>query len=124
MTEADFKSIWDHADIDDTRWSNIGTRMAEILNFWINEDATSQITSTAVTPILEQLSEEGFRRIKMASKEDKFVDPYNFIMSQIASVMATVIQENFFILTKIQKILGKRKIELVRKTLPSSTSDW
>ena len=49
MTEADFKSIWDHADIDDTRWSNIGTRMAEILNFWVNDDAkstrTTEITS-------------------------------------------------------------------------------
>ena len=57
MTEVDTESIWDTA-LDTTRFGKIGIRIAEQLNFWVNEDATSQVTSTAIIPILEQLSEE------------------------------------------------------------------
>jgi hypothetical protein len=57
MTEADVESIWD-TTWDTTRFGNIGVRIAEILNFLVNEDATSQVTDTSVTPILEQISEE------------------------------------------------------------------
>ena len=124
MDETEFKSIWAHADVDDTRWTNVGVRMAEIINLWVNDDATAQVTNTAVTPILEQISEEAFRRIKMASKEEKYSDINSFIDSKVASVMTTVLLENDVILRKVKSILGHNKIELVSRSLPSSTTSW
>ena len=67
MTEADTESIWD-TTLDTTRFGKIGVRIAEILNFWINGDATSQVTDTGVTPILEQLSEECLVELIAAAK--------------------------------------------------------
>jgi hypothetical protein len=111
MTEADTESIWDLGDFDTTRFGKIGVRMAAILNFYITGDATSQITNTAVTPILVQISEEAFRRLVQSSKGSKFNNPWDFIASNTTSVMSQVIEENKKILQMISdKLYGRMEI--------------
>lgn len=107
MTEADTESIWD-TSLDTTRFGKVGVRMAEILNFYINGDATSQITNTAVTPICEQLSEEGLLRLIAAAKENAVTDPWLFIQSNVINVMKDLIQENWLIIERMREILTKR----------------
>jgi len=106
MTEADTESIWS-ATLDTTQFGKIGVRLAEILNFYINGDATSNITNTGVTPILEQLSEEGLMRLLAAAKIDKMVNPWDFIQSKVVNIMRDLIQENWLIIERIREILTK-----------------
>lgn len=115
MTEADTESIWD-TSLDTTRFGKIGVRMAEILNFWINDDATSQVTDGAYTPILEQLSEEGLVRLIAASKENAVTDPWNFIQANVSNVMSQLIEENYLILDRIRKAINGR-MEIVTREL-------
>ena len=56
MTEADVESIWDTTWVT-ARFNLINVRIAEILNFLVNDDATVQVVSTACTPIMEQISD-------------------------------------------------------------------
>lgn len=123
MTEADTESIWD-TSLDTTRFGNIGVRIAEQLNFWVNDDATSQVTNTAVTPILEQISEEILMELIAASKVEKTVQPWEFIQANVVRMSWRILKNYGIILEKIRRVLGNSKIELVRKTLPSSTSNW
>jgi hypothetical protein len=123
MTEADTESIWD-ATLDTDRFGKIGVRIAEILNFWVNDSATSQVTNTAVTPIMEQLSEEILFDLINAAKVNKYVDVWQFIQMNVTRIATKAIRDNRILLEKAKKILGQSKIELVRKTLPSSTSKW
>ena len=114
MTEADFKSIWDHPDVDDTRWSNVGVRIAEILNFHITGDATSQITNTAVTPMLEQLSEEIFLELVAAAKIAAVTNPWDFIQSRVVNITSKKIRENKQILQDIRdKLYGRFEMRTV-----------
>ena len=123
MTEVDTESIWDTA-LDTTRFGKIGIRIAEQLNFWVNEDATSQVTSTAIIPILEQLSEEILMDLIAASKLSAVTNPWDFVQSNVARVSTRILANYGPTLKRIQKILGKSGMELVRKTLPSSTTSW
>lgn len=123
MTELDTESIWD-VSLDTARFGKIGIRIAEQLNFWVNEDATSQVTSTAVIPIMEQLSEEILLDLITAAKAYSPTQPWDFIQANVIRVSQRILRNYSILLIKIQKILGTRKIELVRKTLPSSTTNW
>ena len=123
MTEVDTESIWDTA-LDTTRFGKIGIRIAEQLNFWVNEDATSQVTSTAIIPILEQLSEEILMDLIASSKLSAVTNPWDFVQSNVARVSTRILANYGPTLKRIQKILNKSGMELVRKTLPSSTTSW
>ncbi len=78
MTEADYEGIWDTA-FETARFALVGVRIAEFINFKINRDATSQITNTAYTPILEHFSEEVCILLNAAAKIEKTVQPWTFI---------------------------------------------
>ena len=121
MTEADVESIWDTA-WDTTRFGKIGVRIAEILNFLVNGDATSQVTSTACTPVLEQISEEILLELADAAKANAVTNPWDFIQANISKIDWAFYDT--YLLHKVRQKLGKTKIELVRKTIPSSKTSW
>lgn len=117
MTEADTESIWD-TTLDTTRFGKIGVRIAEILNFWVNDDATDQVDNTAVTPILKQLSEEILFDLIAAAKINAVTNPWDFIQSNVVRISQRILQNYDKILTKIRKIENKEKsIEIVRRIL-------
>ena len=118
MTEADVESIWDTA-WDTTRFGNIGVRIAEILNFLVNDDATSQVTDTSVTPILEHISEEILLELKMAAKASNFNNPWDFIAANVSKIDWKYYDG--YLLEKVRKKLGTSKIEMVSRRLPSKT---
>ena len=121
MTEADVESIWSTTWVT-ARFNLVNVRIAEVLNFLVNGDATSQVTSTACTPIMEQVSEEILFELANSAKANKFSDIWGFIQANI-SKMSWKYYDNY-LLKKVRQKLGNTKIELVRKTLPSSTSGW
>ena len=123
MTEADTESIWSVA-LDTTRFGKIGVRIAEQLNFWVNDSATTQVTNTAVTPILEQLSEEILIDLISSAKSYAVEKPWDFIQANVARVSTRILSSYNIILKKIKEILETRKIELTRVGLPSSTTNW
>lgn len=123
MTIGDTQSIWS-VSLDATRFGNIGVRIAEQLNFWVNDDSTSQVVNTAVTPIMEQLSEEILLDLITAAKAYSPTQPWDFIQANVIRVSSRILSNYKIILKKIKNILGTEKIELVRRTLPSSTSNW
>jgi len=118
MTEADVESIWDTA-WDTTRFGNIGVRIAEILNFLVNDDATSQVTDTSVTPIMEHISEEILLELKMAAKASNFNNPWDFIAANVSKIDWKYYDG--YLLEKVRKKLGTSKIEMVSRRLPSKT---
>lgn len=117
MTEADTESIWD-TSLDTTRFDKAGVRIAEQLNFWVNDDSTSQVTNGAVTPILEQLSEEILFDLYSSAKIEKPVNPWDFVQTNVVRVSWRILRNYDKLLDKIKKILGRDKsIEIVRRTL-------
>ncbi|MCP4585304.1 hypothetical protein [Pseudoalteromonas sp.] len=123
MTKADTESIWD-TSLDTTRFGKIGVRIAEQLNFWCNDNATSQVTNTAVTPVLEQISEEILLELIATAKIEQLVNPWTFVQANVVRITWRILENYGYILKKIQRILGNSGMELVRKTLPSSTTGW
>ena len=120
MTEVDTESIWD-ASFDTTRFGKIGIRIAEQLNFWVNDNATTQVTNVAVTPILEQLSEEILLDLIQASKSYAVEKPWDFIQANVQRVSLRILRNYDDILKKIGNILGSTKMELVTSRLPQTT---
>jgi len=120
MTEADTESIWDVA-LTTARFAKIGVRIAEQLNFWVNDDSTTQVTNTAVTPVLEQLSEEILLDLITAAKAYSPTQPWDFIQANVIRVSRRILANYGPILLKIQKIEGKKySIKYSNKlTLPS-----
>ena len=115
MTEADVESIWDTTWVT-ARFNLINVRIAEILNFLVNDDATVQVVSTACTPIMEQISEEILFELANSEKANKFSDIWGFIQANI-SKMSWKYYDNY-LLEKVRKILGRSKsIEIVTRTL-------
>lgn len=109
MTEADTESIWDVA-LTTARFGKIGIRIAEQLNFWVNGDSTSQVTSTAVLPQMEQLSEEILLDLIQASKSYSVTEPWNFIQANVVRVSQRILANYGLILKKIRIKLGKQYI--------------
>ena len=117
MTEADTESIWS-TTLDTTRFGNIGVRIAEILNFEVNDDCTSQVTNTAVTPILEQISEEILIDLIAGSQGTDVVVPWDFINANFGNSVTKILRRWFLILKKVKKVLNRYKsIEIVTREL-------
>ncbi len=123
MTKEDTESIWDAA-FDTTRFGKINIRIAEQLNFWVNDDSTIQVTNAAVTPQLEQLSEEILLDIVQSSKSYAVEKPWDFIQALVSRVSTRILANYDPLLKKISKILGNTGIELTVSHLPSSKSNW
>ena len=121
MTEADVESIWDTTWVT-ARFDKIGVRIAEFLNFLVTADATSQVTDTAVTPILEQISEEILLELWMAAQAKGTNNPWNYISANVSKIDWEYYDT--YILKRVREKLGYEKMELVRKTLPSSGDSW
>ena len=118
MTEADVESIWD-TTWDTTRFGKIGVRIAEMLNFLVNGDATSQVTNTAVTPILEQISEEILLDLKLAAQANAITVPWDFIQANVSKIDWRYYDN--YLLQKVREKLGKTKLEVVSIDLPTTT---
>jgi len=118
MTETDVESIWNGA-WDTTRFDDINLRIGEILNFLVNGDATSQVTSTACTPILEQISEEILLELNMASKATGVTKPWDFIVANISKIDWKFYDT--YLLKKVREKLGQTTIEMVTRRLPTTT---
>ena len=119
MTELDVESIWD-TKWDTARFDKINVRLAEIINFLVNGNATSQVTNTAVTPILEQISEEILLDLKLAAQANAITVPWDFIQANISKIDWRFYDT--YLLKKVRNVEGHEKIELVRRTLPTKTS--
>ena len=118
MTELDVESIWDMA-WDTTRFGKIGVRIAEMLNFLVNGDATSQITNTAVLPVLEQISEEILLELAAKAKMANAVNPWNFIQANLSKIDWRFYDT--YMLQKVREKEGHSKIEMVTRRLPTTT---
>jgi hypothetical protein len=123
MTEADFESIWG-ATIETTRFNLINVRLGEILNYFFTRDAATDITSTAILPILEQLSEEALMNLLNGAKANKFTDVWQFINANAVRIMSRILDENPETVKMIKQDLGTEKMELTNTYLPSSNSRW
>lgn len=120
MTEADTESIW-AAALDTTRFGKIGVRMAEFINFKLYRNSTTQCTNTAVTPLLEEFSEEVLMLLIAAAKLNAVTNPWDFIQVNITAYLIMhyrVWKEEF---REIKETLGKQhNIKQTPKlTLPS-----
>ena len=107
MTRTDTQTIWDVA-LDSTRYDKVAVRIAEQLNFWVNADATEQVVNTAVTPMLEQLSEEILLELIQASKSYAVEKPWDFIQAKVARISTRILVNYDLILKKIKTILGEK----------------
>ena len=123
MTELDTESIWDTTFVT-ARFDKINIRIAEQLNFWVTDNATTQVTNTAVIPILEQISEEILLELIQASKSYAVEKPWDFIQANVARISSKILENYDILLKKISKILGNTGIELTVSHLPSSKSNW
>ena len=123
MTELDFESIWG-ATITTARFNLINVRLGEVLNYLITRDAATDITSTAIKPMLEQLSEQSLIELLQASKSNKFTDLWRFIQSNAAQIVSRVLRNNREVVEMIKSDLGSKKMELTSSHLPSSTTNW
>jgi len=118
MTELDVESIWD-TTWDTARFDKINLRIAEILNFLVNQDATNQVTNAAATPILEQISEEILLDLKLTAKANAITVPWDFIQANISKIDWKYYDT--YLLKKVRAIMGIEKIELVARRLPKTT---
>ena len=118
MTELDVESIWDTA-WDTTRFGKINIRIGEILNFLVYGDATTEITSTAVLPIIEQISEEILLDLKLAAQANAIIVPWDFIQANISKLDWRFYDG--YLLKKVREKLGQTTMEMVTRRLPDTT---
>lgn len=123
MTEATFESVWG-ASIDTARFNLINVRLGGILNYFFTRDAATDITNTNVLPLMEQFSEEALVNLLNGAKSDKFSDVWQFINANASRVMSRILDENLTLVEQIKNDLATKKMELTRRTLPSSNSNW
>ena len=113
MTELDTESIWNTLLVT-ARFDLINVRIAEQLNFWINHDATEQVTDAKVTPLLEQISEEVLLELIQASKSYRTTDPWNFIQANVARISRKI-------LTNYRELLKEIRLTLTKQYLYTET---
>ena len=118
MTELDVESIWDTA-WSTARFDKINVRIAEILNFLVHGDATTDVTNTTVKPILVQISEEILLDLKLAAQANAIIVPWDFIQANISKIDWKFYDT--YLLKKVRQKLGHTKIELVQRGLPRTT---
>jgi len=123
MTYADFKTIW-KAEIVEARFNLINVRLGEILNYLITRDAATDITSTAIKPMLEHFSEESLIELLQASKSNKFTDVWRFIQANAVNIVSKILRNNREVVEMIKSDLGSKKMELTSSHLPSSNTNW
>ena len=118
MSETDTEGIWD-TEWDTTRFALINIRIGEILNFLVYGDATTAITSTAVLPIVEQISEEILLELKLAAQANAIVVPWDFISANISKLDWK--HYDNYLLKKVRQKLGQSTMEMVTRRLPTTT---
>ena len=119
MTELDVESIWDTA-WDTVRFGKINVRIAEMLNFLVNGDASVDIADTTVLPILEQISEEILLELKLAAQANAIVVPWDFISANISKIDWKFYDT--YLLKKVrEKINSGATMEFVTRRLPQTT---
>ena len=118
MTEADVESIWD-TTWESTRFALINIRIGEILNFLVNGDATTAITSTAVLPVVEQISEEIVLDLKLAAQANAITVPWDFIQANISKIDWKFYDT--YLLKKVRQALAYNTPEVVSRYLPTTT---
>lgn len=123
MTYATFKSIW-AAEIVEARFDLINVRLGGILNYFFTRDAATDITDTAIIPLLVQFSEEALMNLLNGAKANKFSDVWRFINANASMIMSRILRENPEIVDMIKKDLANKKMEITSSHLPSSTSKW
>ena len=117
MTKADTESIW-KTSLDATRFADVGVRIAELLNIEFNENATTQVTSTAILPLLEQISEEIVIDLFAGAKGVGAALPWDFIASNFGDSITRIIWRWRTEIKEIKKIVNRSKtIEIVTRTL-------
>ncbi len=120
MTRTDVQTIWD-TTWDATRFDMINIRIGEVLNFLVTGDATTEITSTAVKPILEQISEEILLDLKLAAQANAIVVPWDFIQANI-SKMDWKFYDTYLLKKVREKLDSSSTIEVVTRRLPQTTN--
>ena len=108
MTITDTESIWSTV-LNPTRFGKIGTRIAEVLNFLVHGDATTNVTDAGCLPILEQISEEILFDLIAAAKGSDSVVPWVFIQANV-SKMNWKYYDNHLIRKIKEKITGNVKV--------------
>lgn len=104
MTELDTESIW-KTSLTTARFDKINVRIGQLLNFEITGDAATDITSTKVLPILEQISEEVLFEIIVASKGVGESTPWHVAASMVTSIFNRMIGNYWRTIKKIQDVL-------------------
>ena len=123
MTEATFEGIW-LAEITTAQFDLINVRLGSILNYLLTRDAATDITSTAIVPILEHLSEEALLNLVQGSKSNKFSDVWQFIQTAAVRIMSRILTQNPEDVEMIKSDLGNKKMEITSRYLPSSNTKW
>ena len=118
MDETTTEGIWD-TEWDATRFALINVRIGEIINFLVSGDATTAITSTAVLPIVEQISEEILLDLKLAAQANAIVVPWDFIAANISKIDWKFYDT--YLLKKVREKMGTSTIEMVTRRLPTTT---
>ena len=118
MTEVDVESIWDTA-WDTTRFGKINVRIGEVLNFLVHGDATTDVANAAVTPILEQISEEILLELKLAAQANAVTVPWDFIQANISKIDWKYYDT--YLLKKVRNVLAYTTTEVVSRYLPAKT---
>lgn len=108
IDEAEFKSVYSHDDIDDTRFDYCNVKIGSLLNLALDYDAGTDFTDTEITPILKLLSEEALRRLLQASKGDDVVNPFDYIQTNVSRFASSVIRENGFIIALMKEAISKK----------------
>ena len=116
MDETTTEGIWDTV-WDTTRFALINIRIGEVLNFLVTDNATTEITSTAVLPILEQISEEILLDLKLAAQANAIVVPWDFIQANISKMDWKFYDT--YLLKKVRKVMGHEKMEITQSNLHS-----
>ena len=105
FTEATLKSVYDHADIDDTRFSNVNVRIGNLINFVLSGTATD-VTNTDVTPVLENFSDELILDLLAAAKMTGVVVPWDFVAANVTDFFIDKYKRNFLLFDMIRKKLN------------------
>ena len=90
-------------------------------NFYINEDSNTDVTSTKVTKMLESQTHALIFELYLTSKAGKFHSWDNMFIQLLQIDFS---RRYYSLIEKAKIILGKKGMEMVRKTLPSSTTNW